>query len=253
VDLGVTHVGLWLEQTRDFGVARAARAVRDAGMRVSTLCRGGFFQRDGWLDDNRRAVDDAATIGAPVLVLVSGGLPDGSRDIDGARARVADAIAELAPFAAAAGVQLAVEPVHPMFASDRCVISTLAQALDLAEAHSAGVVGVVLDTYHVWWDDQVYRQIARAGSRIAILQLSDWTTPLPAGVLNGRSMPGEGCIELGRLASAAASAGYAGPIEVEVFNDELCARPGAEILSRTIAAFRSVTDNLESAWTSMTS
>src|SRR5690606_24309436 len=113
VAAGVTHVGLWREPSIEYGIGRTATAVRDAGLRVSTLCRGGFFQRDGWFDDNRRAIEEAHTLGAPVLVLVSGGLPDGSRDIDGARARVDDGIAELAPYARAAGVQLAIEPLHP--------------------------------------------------------------------------------------------------------------------------------------------
>ena len=180
VAAGVEYVGLWREQTIEYGLQRTARTVRGAGLRVSTLCRGGFFHRRGWLRENQRAVDEAAELGAPALVLVSGGLPDGSRDIDAVRAHAADAIGELAPYAASAGVRLAIEPLHPMFASDRCVISTLGQALDIAETHPVGVVGVVVDTYHVWWDEQVYTQIARAGERIASFQLADWVTPLPA-------------------------------------------------------------------------
>lgn len=240
VAAGVTAVGLWREQTADFGLENTARAVRAAGLSVSSLCRGGFFHRPGWLDDNRRAVDEAVVLGAPVLILVSGGLPEGSRDIDGARARVADAIGELAPYAAQAGVKLAIEALHPMFASDRCVVSTLAQALDIAEQHPVGVVGVVVDTYHLWWDGTVWAQIARAGARIASFQLADWVTPLPAGVLTGRSLPGTGCVELARFWRAVRAAGYAGPVEVEVFNEELWALPGKEILAATVAAYESV-------------
>jgi len=237
---GVGTVGLWREQTAAFGLDATVRAVRAAGLTVSTLCRGGFFQQPGWLDENRRAIDEAAALGAPVLVLVSGGLPDGSRDLAGARAHVADAIAELAPYAVAAGVCLAIEPLHPMFASDRCVVSTLAQALDIAEQHPVGVVGVVVDTYHVWWDDQAYRQIARAGERIASFQLADWVTPLPAGVLTGRALPGEGCVDLASYWRAVLAAGYTGPVEVEVFNEELWARPGKEILAATLSAYAPV-------------
>jgi sugar phosphate isomerase/epimerase len=249
VAAGVSQVGLWREQTAEFGLDQTARAVQAAGLRVSTLCRGGFFHRPGWLDDNRRAIDEAAALGAPALVLVSGGLPEGSRDIDAARAHVADAIAQLAPHAQAAGVCLAIEPLHPMYAADRCVISTLAQALDIAEQHPVGVVGVVVDTYHLWWDDQVYAQIARAGARIASFQLADWATPLPAGVLTGRALPGEGCVELARLWRAVAAAGYTGPVEVEVFNDALWERPGAEILAATQAAYDSVARELAEAAT----
>jgi sugar phosphate isomerase/epimerase len=240
VAAGVSTVGLWREHTAEYGLDKTAHAVRAAGLRVSTLCRGGFFQQDDWFDDNRRAIDEAAALGAPVLVLVSGGLPADSRDLDAARDHVGTAIAMLAPHAADAGVCLAIEPLHPMYAADRCVISTLGQALDIAERHPVGVVGVVVDTYHVWWDDLVYQQIRRAGARIASFQLADWTTPLPAGVLTGRALPGAGRIELARLWAAVDLAGYTAPVEVEIFNDALWNRPGDEILRDTISAYLSL-------------
>lgn len=243
VAAGVPGIGLWREPVAEYGLARAAKLVRDAGLAVTSLCRGGFFTaadpvaRAAALDGNRRAIEEAATLGAPVLVLVSGGLPDGGRDIDGARRRVADAVAQLAPEAREAGVHLAIEPLHPMFASDRCVISTLGQALDVAETCDAGSVGVVVDAYHIWWDDQVYAQIVRAAGRIASFQVCDWVTPLPAGVLLGRGMMGDGCIELRRLRQAVDAAGYAGPIEVEIFSEELSALPGADVLALSVERY----------------
>jgi sugar phosphate isomerase/epimerase len=240
VAAGVTHVGLWREPVAEYGLERTVRALADAGLDVSTLCRGGFFDRPDWLDSNRRAIDEAAALGAPVLVLVSGGLPPGSRDLDAARAHVGEAIATLAPYAAAEGVRLAIEPLHPMYAADRCVINTMSQALALAEPHPADTVGVVVDTYHVWWDDRIYEEIARAGDRIASFQIADWTTPLPEGVLTGRALPGEGCVEIGRLWRAVLDAGYAGPVEVEIFNTDLWARPGEEILDGSRRAWSSV-------------
>jgi len=236
---GVPAVGLWRDQVTPPGVAAAAKLVRDAGLTVSSLCRGGFFHDPDWYDDNRHAIDEAATLGAPVLVLVSGGMPAGSRDLDGARGRVGEAIGALVPHARAAGVRLAIEPLHPMYASDRCVVSTLAQALDLAAPYPAGTVGVVVDTYHLWWDDQVWAGIARAGreDRIACFQVADWVTPLPAGVLLGRGLPGEGCVDMRRFVDAVSAAGHHGPIEVEVFHDRLWSRPGPEILSATIDSY----------------
>jgi sugar phosphate isomerase/epimerase len=239
VAAGVTQVGLWREPVLEYGLERTVRAMADAGLGVSTLCRGGFFDRPDWLAENRRAIDEAAALGAPVLVLVSGGLPGGSRDLDAARAHVGEAIGTLTPYAAAEGVRLAIEPLHPMFASDRCVINTLGQALALAEAHPNEAVGVVVDTYHVWWDDRIYDEIARAGDRIASFQIADWTTPLPEGVLTGRALPGEGCIEIGRLWRAVLAAGYAGPVEVEIFNSGLWALPGEEVLERAVRAWSS--------------
>ncbi|MFJ5061200.1 sugar phosphate isomerase/epimerase family protein [Streptomyces nigra] len=244
-DLGVPAVGLWREPVQAYGLEAAAKLVRDAGLAVTTLCRGGFLtatdpaERARALDDNRRAVDEAATLGTEVLVLVSGGLPAGSRDLRGARERIADALAELGPYAEAHGVRLAVEPLHPMFAADRCVVSTLAQALDLAERFPARQVGVAVDTYHVWWDDDAPAQIARAGAggRIHTFQLADWVTPLPAGVLNGRGQLGDGAIDLREWRARVEAAGYTGPIEVELFNDALWARDGREVLAETVERF----------------
>jgi sugar phosphate isomerase/epimerase len=240
VAAGVPGVGLWREQVAEHGLARTAGLVRAADLAVTSLCRGGFFATGGWYDENRRAIDEAAALGAPTLVLVSGGLPDGDRDLPGARERVGAAIGELVPHALAAGVRLAIEPLHPMFCSDRCVVSTLGQALDLAAPYPPEAVGVVVDTYHLWWDDRVWEEIARAGRqrRLACFQVADWVTPLPAGVLLGRGLPGEGCIEFRRFRKAVDAAGYDGPIEVEVFAEDLWSRPGRDILDATIAAYQ---------------
>ncbi len=244
-DLGVVNVGLWREPVRTYGVEATAKLVRDAGLTVTTLCRGGFLtaidpaERAAALADNRRAVDEAAALGTEVLVLVSGGLPAGSRDLHGARERIADALAELGPYAERHGVKLAIEPLHPMYAADRCVVSTLAQALDLAERFPAHQVGVTVDTYHVWWDDRAPAQIARAGAggRIHSFQLADWTTPLPEGVLNGRGQIGDGAIDMREWRGHVEAAGYTGAIEVELFNDGLWARDGREVLAETAQRF----------------
>jgi len=236
---GVRGVGLWREPVAEYGLARTAKLCADAGLNVTSLCRGGFFQHDDAIADNRRAIDEAAALGAPVLVLVSGGLPDGSRDLDGARDRVKDALAELAPYAGARGVTLAIEALHPMYCSDRCVVATLDQALDLAAPHPPEQVGVCVDTYHLWWDPRAYDGIARAGreGRIALFQVADWVTPLPEGVLTGRGLLGDGCVELRRFREAVDAAGYTGPIEAEIFNDELWATPGPDVLRLLLDRF----------------
>ncbi len=244
-DLGVGNVGLWREPVQSYGVEAAAKLVRDAGLTVTTLCRGGFLtavdadERAEALADNRRAVDEAAALGTDTLVLVSGGLPAGDKDLRAARERIADALAELGPYAERHGVRLAIEPLHPMYAADRCVVSTLTQALDLAERFPARQVGVTVDTYHIWWDDRAPEQIARAGAggRIHTFQLADWTTPLPEGVLNGRGQIGDGAIDMREWKGYVEAAGYTGPIEVELFNEGLWARDGREVLAETAARF----------------
>ncbi len=243
VAAGVPAVGLWREPVQAVGVERAATLVREAGLRVSSLCRGGFLTAPGpvarraTIADNRRAVDEAVAVGTDCLVMVVGGLPPGSRDLAGARARVAELIGELAPYAGEHGVRLALEPMHPIFAADRGVLSTLAQALDLAEQFPAEQVGVVVDTFHVWWDPQVEAQIARAAGRIASLQVCDWITPLPPDALLSRGMMGDGHIDFGHLRRCAEAAGYAGDIEVEIFNAEVWAADPAEVISTVARRF----------------
>ncbi|MEU9210192.1 sugar phosphate isomerase/epimerase family protein [Streptomyces sp. NPDC048415] len=245
LELGVPGVGLWREPVQSYGVEATAKLIHDAGLTVTTLCRGGFLtaidpdERAAALVDNRRAIDEAATLGTNTLVLVSGGLPAGSKDLHAARERIADALGELGPYAAGRGVRLAIEPLHPMYAADRCVVSTLSQALDLAERFPADQVGVTVDTYHIWWDDTAPQQIARAGAsgRIHTFQLADWTTPLPQGVLNGRGQLGDGSIDMREWRSYVEAAGYTGPIEVELFNDGLWARDGREVLAETAGRF----------------
>jgi sugar phosphate isomerase/epimerase len=242
---GIGSVGLWRAPVQEYGVERAARLMRDSGLTVTSLCRGGFFTarepelRARAMDDNRAAIDEAAALSTGTLVLVSGGLPTGDRDIAGARERVAEALSVLAPYAGERGVRLALEPLHPMYASDRCVVSTLGQALDIAERFPPEQVGVVVDTYHLWWDDLAPAHTARAGAagRIACFQLADWVTPLPEGVLLGRGQLGDGCVDLRGWRETVDKAGYTGPVEVEIFNPALWARDGTEVVAEIIERY----------------
>lgn len=243
VRAGIPAIGVWREPLHEIGVARARALIDAAGLRVSSLCRGGFLTtadpaaRRTALADNRAAIDEAAGLGTDTLVLVVGGLPAGSRDLPGARSRVADAVAELAPYAARCGVRLALEPMHPLYAADRGVLSTLGQALDLAERFPADQVGVVVDTFHVWWDPQVAPQIARAADRICSFQIGDWITPLPADTLLSRGMMGDGHIAFRPLRRAVEAAGYRGDIEVEIFNADLWADDPDRVVELTKARY----------------
>jgi len=231
---GIGAIGLWRDKVSEAGGAEAAaRAVRDAGLTVSSLCRGGFFTAPGAIEDNRRAIEEAATLGTDLLVLVCGGLPEGSRDLPAARTMVRDGIAAVLDDAAEAGVRLGIEPLHPMFCADRSVITTLGEANRLAEHFPAEHVGVVVDAYHVWWDPLVEEEIAR--TRILAFHIDDWIVPLPEGALTGRGLPGEGHADLPRLYRAVTAAGYAGPIEVEVLNQRVWDTPGDEVLQSLAA------------------
>ena len=242
VSRGIDAVGLWRQDVEEVGLDALRRRVDDAGLRVSSLCRGGFLtasaeaDRAAALDDNRRAIDETAALGAPTLVMVVGGVNRAEKDLVGARARVTEAIAELAPHAEERGVSLSLEPMHPMFAADRAVLSTIDQALDMAEASGSTAVGVVVDTYHVWWDPTLERAIRRAGAsgRLLAYQVCDWNLPLAAEPLHSRGYMGDGYIDFPTITRMVAAAGYTGDIEVEIFNEDVWATP-AEESARIIA------------------
>ena len=220
---GVPYIGVWRHKL-DGDAAKASAMIRSEGLRVSSLCRGGWFsaptaeERRERVEDNRRAIEEAALLGAPVLVIVSG--PANGQSLEDARQTVLDGLREVLPDAEKAGVTVGIEPLHPMYAAERSVVVTLKQANDMAEQLLSPAAGVVVDAFHVWWDPEVMHEIERARGRIAGFHVSDWPVPLP-GILMGRAMMGDGVIELRKLRQAVEAAGYFGPIEVEIFNEEI--------------------------------
>ena len=214
---GIRAISPWRDKLAEMGLKKAVAAINANGLGVSGLCRGGFFTAKDWLDDNRRAIEEAHVLEADCLVLVVGGLPRGSKDLGKARDRVKESIAMILPEARAAGVPLAIEPLHPMQAADRACVNTLEQALDLCDALGDGV-GVAVDAYHTWWDPKLEAQIARAGRRrILGYHICDWLVPT-RDLLNDRGMMGDGVIDLPRIRSWVEAAGYAGMHEVEIFS-----------------------------------
>ncbi len=237
VAAGLPSIGVWREPVAEVGLDTAVRWVRDAGLRVSSVCRGGFFtgadpaEVAAAHEANVEAVRETAALGAATLVLVPGGLPEGDKDLGAARARAAEAITALAPVAAEHGVRLGIEPMHPIFAADRGVVSTLAQALDIAEEFDPATVGVVVDTFHLWWEPGVEQQVARAGPRIVSYQVCDWITPFPADALLSRGMMGDGHIDFPTFTRWVRDAGYTGDVEVEIFHADVWAAPGADVVA----------------------
>ena len=250
---GISCLSPWRDQVQAVGLERAVRAVRDGGFRLSGYCRGGMFpadraHRSEMLDDNRRAIDEAAALGSACLVLVVGGLPQFSRpgstasnDIAAAREQVAEAVDLLLAHANAAGVSLAIEPLHPMYAADRACVNTLGQALDICDAldpDGARRLGVAIDVYHVWWDPEVLPQIARAGAaRIHAFHICDWLVPT-RDLLLDRGMMGDGVIDLPGIRRMVEGAGFHGHQEVEIFSAEnWWKRDPNEVLSVCIERF----------------
>lgn len=245
---GIPGIAPWRDQVAHVGLRESARAIRDAGLRVSGLCRGGMFpaataqgrrQAD---EDNLRALEEAVTLNPDCLVLVVGGLPEGSRDIASARRMVEEGIARLLEHARPAGMPLAIEPLHPMYAADRACVNTLAQALDICDRLGDGV-GVAIDAYHVWWDPDLAAQVARAGqdSRILAYHICDWLVPT-RDLLLDRGMMGDGVIDLPRLRALVENAGFTGLHEVEIFSErDWWRRDPDEVLATCIERHRTVT------------
>ena len=234
VDAGLGAIGIWREQLAEIGIDEACRLVAESGLRVSSLCRGGFFTNPAEAQTaeakNREAIEEAAALNAATLVLVPGGLPPGDRDLSAARDRVLRGIDQLVPYARELSVNLGIEPMNPIYAADRGVISTLRQALDIAEHFETDDVGVVVDTFHLWWEPGIAEQVQRAGRRIVSYQICDWITPLPADTLLARGMMGDGHVDFAAFTQSVARAGYRGDIEVEIFNADLWAAPPADVV-----------------------
>ena len=241
VDAGLGAIGIWREQLADVGLDEALRLVAESGLRVSSLCRGGFFTdpADAQAAEarNQEAIEEAAALNAATLVLVAGGLPPGDRNLEAARNRAAQAIERLVPYAHELGVNLGIEPMNPIYAADRGVISTLAQALDISERFDVADVGVVVDTFHLWWEPGVSEQLQRAGQRIVSYQICDWITPLPADTLLARGMMGDGHIDFTAFTRYVAAAGYRGDVEVEIFNADLWAAPPTEVVNTMVERY----------------
>ncbi len=242
---GVPAITLWRDAVEAVGGSAAGEMVKDAGLRVTSLCRGGFFpavseaDRQAALDDNRRMIDLAATVGAPHVVLVCGAVP--GQSLDESRKQIAEGIAAVLPHAQSCGVRLAIEPLHPQYAADRSAVNTMAQARRLCEAINrpgTSDVGIAVDVYHVWWDDALEIEISRAGelNLLHAFHVCDWKTQ-QADTLNDRGLMGEGVIDLRSIRAMMEKAGYLGDIEVEIFSNHHWAKDQSQFLNEVLVAY----------------
>ncbi len=237
---GIGAITPWRHQIAELGLGQTARRLSDAQLHVTGLCSGGLFtvaEEQSWtamIDDNRRAIEQAETLGADCLVLIVGGLVQGSKNLAHARCLVEDALQELTPFARQAGVPLAIEPLHPMYAADRACINTIGQANDLCERIGQGL-GVVIDVYHLWWDPNLESEIARAGKdRLLAYHLSDWLVPTTHLALD-RGMMGDGVIDLAGISRWMVAHGYQGYFDVELFSNQWWQRDPDQVLTTILS------------------
>lgn len=237
---GVPGITVWRQHLEPYGAEEAGRMLRDSGLRVVSLCRGGFFPATGAAarekarDDNRRAIDEAAAIGAPLVVLVCGSSPE--QPLAVSRQQILDGIAAVLPHAKAVGVRLSIEPLHPMYADTRSAVNTLEQANNMVTAIGSDFLGVTVDVYHLWWDPYLESEIRRAGRSIFSFHVCDWRVPT-RDLLNDRGMMGEGCIDIPQIRGWVEREGFKGPIEVEIFSNEFWAQDQTRLVRRIKNAY----------------
>ncbi len=240
---GVKGITVWRDTLEARNVKQTGRMLREYDLTIVSSCRGGFFpnkdagKRQSVIDDNRRAIEEAAELGTSLLVLVCGADP--SQPLEDSRKQIQDGIAALLPHAEKAGVRLAIEPLHPMYADTRSAINTLSQANDMAEAFDSTWVGVAVDVYHLWWDPSLEKEIKRCGEHGNLLafHVCDWKVPT-TDLLLDRGLMGEGCIPLRQIRSWVEETGFNGFIEVEIFSNAWWTEDQSEFLNKIISAYR---------------
>lgn len=240
---GISGITVWRDTLQGRDIAKTGAMLRDQGLEVVSLCRGGFFpnvdatRRNASIDDNKKAIDEAAALGTNMVVLVCGADP--KQSLDDSRKQIHDGIQALLPHAAASGVRLAIEPLHPMYADTRSAINTLTQANDMAEALNSPWVGVAVDVYHLWWDPMLEHEIKRCGKRgnLFAFHVCDWNVPT-VDMLNDRGLMGEGCIPIRTIRGWVEEAGFHGFNEVEIFSQKFWKEDQSEFLKKIIAAYK---------------
>lgn len=240
---GVGGITVWRDALNGRDIGKTGRHLRDLGLSVVSLCRGGFFPgieksyRESAIADNKKAIDEAAALGTDLVVLVCGAEP--RQSLPESRKQIREAIESLVPHAESAGVRLAIEPLHPMYADTRSAVNTLAQANDMAEAINSRWVGVAIDVYHLWWDPALENEIARCGKNghLFAFHICDWNVPT-TDMLNDRGLMGEGCIPVKTIRGWVEDAGFTGFNEVEIFSNKFWKEDQSNFLKKIITAYK---------------
>jgi sugar phosphate isomerase/epimerase len=239
---GIHGITIWRNVLENKNLNEVKSLLDDHNMEVVSLCRGGFFpsvdiaKRETSINDNLLAIDQAAAIGAPLIVLVCG--VDKDQSLQKSREQIAEGIIRILPAAQNAGVKLAIEPLHPMYAGDRSAINTIKQANDMAEMINSKWAGVAVDVYHLWWYENLQNEIKRCGANnnLFAFHVCDWNVPT-VDFLNDRGLMGEGCINIPEIRSWVEEAGFNGFNEVEIFSNKFWKMDQNEYLEKIKQAY----------------
>ncbi len=240
---GVKGITVWRDALTNRNIKTTGQLLRDHGLNIVSLCRGGFFpakekeKRKAAIDDNFKAIEEAFELGTKLIVLVCGADP--SQSLEDSRKQILDGIETILPNAAAAGIKLAIEPLHPMYADTRSAINTLSQANDMAERINSPHVGVAVDVYHLWWDPYLEQEIKRCGENdnLFAFHICDWNTPT-TDILLDRGLMGDGCIPVNKIRSWVEATGFSGFYEVEIFSNKYWQQDQSQFLKKIINAYK---------------
>jgi len=240
---GVKGITVWRDALANRNIKQTGQLLRDHGLNIVSLCRGGFFpnnekeKRKLSIEDNLKAIEEAAELGAPLIVLVCGADP--TQSLEDSRKQIQEGIETILPQAKAAGIKLAIEPLHPMYADTRSAINTLAQANDMADQINSPHVGVAVDVYHLWWDPSLELEIKRCGEKDHLLafHICDWNSPT-TDILNDRGLMGDGCIPVNKIRSWVEATGFNGFYEVEIFSNKYWQQDQSQFLKKIIKAYK---------------
>jgi len=240
---GVKGITVWRDALTGRDIRKTGELLRSYGLQIVSLCRGGFFpykdaaKRKAAIDDNRKAIEEASALGAPLIVLVCGA--DAAQSLEDSRKQIEDGIATIIPDAMSAGIKLAIEPLHPMYADTRSAINTLKQANDMASALNSPLVGVAVDVYHLWWDPALEQEIKRCGENdhLFAFHICDWNSPT-IDLLNDRGIMGDGCIPVNKIRSWVEATGFNGFYEVEIFSNKYWSQDQSSYLKKIITAYK---------------
>ncbi len=238
---GIGGISIWRETIAGQDLKKVRKHLDDSGLTPVSLVRGGFFtgkaaaDRETAIAQNLAALKEAETLGLPSIVLVCGATPGQSPEEN--LTQIEAGIRAIIPAAEAANIRLSIEPLHPMYAGDRSAVASLRDANLLAHSINHPLVGIAIDTFHVWWEtnlEQEIRTCAQNGHLFAF-HICEFKPDFDHHLLD-RGLPGEGVNATPRILKLVREAGFTGLTEVEIFSRKYWAMNQHDFLQKIITS-----------------
>ena len=240
---GIGGISVWRETVAGEDLGQVRRQIADAGLTPLSYVRGGFFPaadeatRQANIKTNRQWLRDAAELGMPSVVLVCGAAEDQSPLTN--REQIRDGIAAILADATNLGLDLLIEPLHPIYCGNRSAIPTLKVANDLCAELNAPNLKVAVDVYHTWWDHELESELKRCAKNnwLAAYHICDFKAEQSDPLLD-RGIMGEGCANLAEIDQwVVRDNGFSGMREIEIFSASWWQRDQNEFLDEILKAY----------------